>query len=69
LLRSENAALLPIDEIERPIIEIAQPDASLFDGLSFLVFVLPLYVTLIVVWIEGLGGATVRRYTPDDGGS
>jgi hypothetical protein len=67
LLRSENFALVPIDEIERPIIELRNP--MLFYSTVFLGFVLPLYATLIVAWIDRSLGATIRRYPSHDGGS
>ena len=41
---------MPIDEIERPIIELG--NQTLFYSTAFLVFVLPLYVTLIVISID-----------------
>jgi hypothetical protein len=53
------AIAVPIDEIQRPIIELR--NQTLFYSIAVLVFVLPLYVTLIVGSIEGLGAA-VRRY-------
>ena len=54
------AIAVPIDQIQRPIIELR--NQTLFYSIAILVFVLPLYVTLIVAWlIEGLAAA-VRRY-------
>jgi hypothetical protein len=44
------AIAVPIDEIERPIIELR--NQTLFYSIAVLVFVLPLYVTLIVAWID-----------------
>jgi hypothetical protein len=44
------AIAVPIDEIQRPIIELR--NRTLFYSIAFAVFVLPLYVTLIVVWID-----------------
>ena len=44
------AIAVPIDEIERPIIELR--NRTLFYSIAVLVFVLPLYVTLIVAWID-----------------
>src|SRR3984893_6508463 len=44
------AIAVPIDEIQRPIIELR--NRTLFYSIAVLVFVLPLYVTLIVVWID-----------------
>ena len=44
------AIAVPIDEIQRPIIELR--NQTLFYSIAVLVFVLPLYVTLIVAWID-----------------
>ena len=44
------AIAVPIDDIERPIIELR--NRTLFYSIAVLVFVLPLYVTLIVAWID-----------------
>ena len=44
------AIAVPIDEIQRPIIELR--NRTLFYSIAVLVFVLPLYVTLIVAWID-----------------
>jgi hypothetical protein len=44
------AIAVPIDEIQRPIIELR--NRTLFYSIAFAVFVLPLYVTLIVAWID-----------------
>ena len=41
---------VPIDEIQRPAIELR--NQTLFYSIAFLVFALPLYVTLIVFWID-----------------
>jgi adenylate cyclase len=41
---------VPIDEIEKPA--IALRNQSLFYSIAFLVLVLPLYVTLIIAWID-----------------
>jgi hypothetical protein len=41
---------VPIDEIEQPA--IALRNQTLFYSTAFLVFALPLYVTLIVYWID-----------------
>ena len=41
---------VPIDEIEQPV--IALRNQTLFYSLAFLAFTLPLYVTLIVFWID-----------------
>ena len=41
---------MPIDEIEQPA--IALRNQTLFYSIAFLVFALPLYVTLIVFWID-----------------
>jgi positive regulator of sigma E activity len=44
------AIAVPIDEIEGPIIELR--NRTLFYSIAVLVFVLPLYVTLIVAWLD-----------------
>jgi hypothetical protein len=44
------AIMVPIDEIEKPITEIR--NRTLFYSIGFLVFALPLYVTLVVAWID-----------------
>lgn len=44
------AIMVPIDEIERPITEIR--NQTLLYSVAFLVFALPLYVTLVVAWID-----------------
>jgi adenylate cyclase len=41
---------VPLDEIEHPVIELR--NQTLLYSIAFLVFALPLYVTLIVVWID-----------------
>jgi adenylate cyclase len=56
------AIMVPIDEIQKPITEIR--NQTLFYSIGFLVFALPLYVTLIVAWIDRrLEG---RALTTDD---
>jgi hypothetical protein len=50
LLRSENAALLPIDGIECRSSNRAT--RRFFYSTAFLACVLPLYVRLIVVWTD-----------------
>jgi adenylate cyclase len=44
------AIMVPIDEIEQPILDIR--NETLLYSIAFLVFALPLYVTLIVAWID-----------------
>jgi adenylate cyclase len=44
------AIMVPIDEIEKPIAEIR--NQTLFYSIGFLIFALPLYVTLVVAWID-----------------
>jgi adenylate cyclase len=44
------AIMVPIDEIEQPIIDIR--NQTLLYSIAFLVFALPLYVTLTVAWID-----------------
>lgn len=46
------AIMVPIDEIEKPITEIR--NQTLLYSIAFLVFALPLYVTLVVAWIDRL---------------
>jgi len=44
------AITVPVDEIEEPIIAIRND--TLLYSIAFLVFALPLYVTLVVAWID-----------------
>ena len=44
------AIMVPLDEIEKPITEIR--NQTLLYSIAFLVFALPLYVTLVVAWID-----------------
>lgn len=44
------AIMVPIDEIERPIAEIR--NRALLYSIAFLVFALPLYITLVVAWVD-----------------
>jgi adenylate cyclase len=44
------AIAVPVDEIEQPIIDIRND--TLLYSVAFLVFALPLYVTLVVIWID-----------------
>jgi adenylate cyclase len=44
------AIMVPIDEIERPIAEIR--NQTLLYSIGFLIFALPLYITLVVAWID-----------------
>ncbi len=44
------AITVPVDEIEKPIIDIR--DDTMLYSIAFLVFALPLYVTLVVIWID-----------------
>ena len=44
------AMIVPIDEIEKPITEIR--NQTLLYSVAFLLFTLPLYMTLVVVWID-----------------
>jgi hypothetical protein len=50
---------VPLDEIEHPA--IALRNQTLLYSIAFLVFALPLYVTLIVAWIDRRLG---RRHAP-----
>jgi hypothetical protein len=42
--------VVPVDEIVQPIMDIR--NETLLYSIAFLVFALPLYVTLIVAWID-----------------
>jgi len=56
---------LPIDEIARPAIELR--NQTLFYSVGFLVLALPLYVTLIVFWIDRrLGRRPAPAYAEDE---
>jgi adenylate cyclase len=44
------AIAVPVDEIERPIIDIRND--TLLYSVAFLIFALPLFVTLVVFWID-----------------
>ena len=56
---------VPIDEIQKPA--IALRNQTLFYSLAFLAFTLPLYVTLIVFWIDRrLGRRTSPLRTAED---
>ncbi|MBV8505425.1 MAG: cache domain-containing protein [Alphaproteobacteria bacterium] len=44
------AIMVPLDEIEKPIAEIR--NQTLLYSIAFLVFALPLYVTIVVAWID-----------------
>jgi hypothetical protein len=52
------AILVPVDEIEQPIIDIR--NETLLYSIAFLVLALPLYATLVVVWID----RRLQRATP-----
>lgn len=53
------AIAVPVDEIEQPIIDIRND--TLLYSLAFLVFALPLYVTLVVAWID----RRLERHQPE----
>ena len=53
------AIMVPLDEIEKPITEIR--NQTLLYSIAFLVFALPLYVTLVVVWIDRRLEGRIRR--------
>ena len=56
---------VPLDEIEAPVIAVR--NQTLFYSIAFLVLVLPLYVTLIVAWIDRrLGRRTAPFRTAED---
>ena len=42
--------MVPIDELQKPITEIR--NRTLLYSIAFLVFALPLFVTLVVAWID-----------------
>ena len=44
------AIMVPLDEIEKPVIEIR--NHTLIYSIVFLLFAMPLYVTLVVAWID-----------------
>jgi hypothetical protein len=44
------AIVVPVDEIEKPISAIR--NQTLLYSTAFLIFALPLYVTLVVAWID-----------------
>jgi hypothetical protein len=57
---------VPLDEIEEPVIAVR--NQTLFYSIAFLVFALPLYVTLIVFWIDRrLGRRTAPSRAIEDG--
>ncbi|HEY1431811.1 MAG TPA: cache domain-containing protein [Stellaceae bacterium] len=51
--------IAPVDEIEKPITEIR--NQTLLYSIAFLVFALPLYVTLVVAWIDRRLEGRIRR--------
>ena len=53
------AIMVPLDEIEKPITEIR--NQTLLYSIAFLVFALPLYVTLVVAWIDRRLEGRIRR--------
>jgi adenylate cyclase len=55
------AVLVPIDEIERPVIEAR--NEAMVRSILILLLILPLYATLVVGWIDRRLG---RRAVPDD---
>ncbi len=44
------AIMVPVDEIEKPIVDIR--NETLLYSIAFLVLALPLYITLVVMWID-----------------
>jgi adenylate cyclase len=59
------AIMVPVDEIEQPIAEIR--NQTLLYSIAFLVLALPLYVTLVVAWIDRrLEGRTSWSGSRDD---
>jgi adenylate cyclase len=53
------AIIAPVDEIEKPITEIR--NQTLLYSIAFLIFALPLYVTLVVAWIDRRLEGRIRR--------
>jgi adenylate cyclase len=53
------AITVPVDEIERPVIDIRND--TLLYSIAFLLFALPLYVTLVVIWIDRRLEGRVRQ--------
>jgi adenylate cyclase len=53
------AIVVPVDEIEKPIADIR--NQTLIYSIAFLVFTLPLYVTLVVAWIDRRLEGRIRR--------
>jgi adenylate cyclase len=53
------AIIAPVDEIEKPITEIR--NQTLLYSIAFLVFALPLYMTLVVRWIDRRLEGRIRR--------
>jgi adenylate cyclase len=53
------AIMVPLDEIEKPITEIR--NQTLLYSIAFLIFALPLYVTLVVAWIDRRLEGRIRR--------
>jgi adenylate cyclase len=53
------AIMVPVDEIEKPITDIRND--TLLYSIAFLVFALPLYVTLVVIWIDRRLEGRARR--------
>ena len=53
------AIVVPVDEVEKPIVEIR--NQTLIYSIAFLVFTLPLYVTLVVAWIDRRIEGRIRR--------
>jgi adenylate cyclase len=52
------AIAVPVDEVEKPITDIRND--TLLYSVAFLIFALPLYVTLVVIWID----RKLERRTP-----
>ena len=59
------AIMVPLDEIEKPILDIR--NQTLLYSVLFLVFALPLYVTVVVAWIDRrLKGRIIWPWSRDD---
>src|SRR3954447_2220790 len=58
------AIMVPLDEILSPVIELR--NQTLFYSLAFLVFALPLYITIVVHLIDRRLGKQTHRFQRDD---
>ena len=58
------AIMVPLDEILSPVIELR--NQTLFYSLAFLVFALPLYITIVVHLIDRRLGKQTYRFQRND---